>query len=68
MIGNDVDDDVKSQVVGLFDEGVEVLERAEQRVDADVVADVVSVVEPRGRKEGRHPQRIDAEPREVFEA
>jgi hypothetical protein len=46
---------------------VEVVERAEQRVDAGVVGHVVAEVGHRRRVERRHPDRVDAEPGEVVE-
>ena len=55
------------RLVGLVHELDEVAERAEARVDAVVVGDVVAVVAPRRRLERRQPERVDAEALEVVE-
>ena len=53
--------------VGVGHEAVEVVERAEHGIDVAVVADVVAEVEHRRRKNGREPDGVDAEPRQVVE-
>src|SRR5207248_2757888 len=45
----------------------EVLEVAEDRVDVAVVGDVVAEVSHRGAEEGRDPDGVDAQPRQVVE-
>ncbi len=67
MVGDQVDDDPQSQPVGRRHQGVEVIERAEQRVDIAVVADVVAVVRLRRALERRQPDGVGAEPRDVLE-
>ncbi len=48
--------------MGLCDQRIEVFERPEDRVDIDIVRDVVAEVPHRRREEGRYPDRIRAEP------
>ena len=50
------------------DQLVELRQRAEQRVDALVVADVVAVVGLRRRVDRREPQDVDAEVGQVVQA
>ncbi len=54
--------------MGLGDHRVEVVERAEARVDVTVVGDVVAAVGEFGRVERAEPERVDAERGEVAEA
>ncbi len=44
VVGHEIDDDADACVVGANDELVEVLKAAEERVDVDVVGDVVAGV------------------------
>ncbi len=71
LVGGVVDDEVHDQpeaaLVAAGDEGVEVGEGAEERVDVLVVADVVAVVVHRRAVDGREPQHVDAELGEVVE-
>ena len=71
LVGGVVDDQVHHQlhaaVVHAREQRVEVGERAEHRVDALVVADVVAVVVLRRGIDRREPEHVDAERREVVE-
>ncbi len=71
LVGGVVDDQVHHQPdavrVAPRDERVEVGQRAEERVDVLVVADVVAVVVHRGAVDRRQPEHVDAEPGEVVE-
>ena len=51
--------------MGLGQQGVEVLERAEDGVDVAVVGDVVAEVRHGRAEEGRDPDGIDAEPGQI---
>jgi hypothetical protein len=53
--------------VQVGDERVEIVERAEDRVDAFVVRDVVTVVRHRRREDRGQPDGVDAEVLEVVE-
>ncbi len=68
VVGHDVDDDLQAEAVGLGDQGVEVVERAEAWVDAARVGDVVAAVGELGRVEGAQPQGVHAQGGEVGEA
>ena len=53
--------------MGVGDQRVEVGQRAEQRIDAAIVGDVVAEIGHRRGEDRRQPDRVDAEPREVIE-
>ena len=65
VVGHDVDDDLDAGVVQRGDHLVEVVQRAEPRVDVAVVVDVVAAVGQRGRVERAQPDRVDAEVAQV---
>ena len=62
-----VDDDPDAALMRVLDEPVEVVERAEDRVDLPVLADVVAEVLHRRLEERGDPDRIDAEAGDVVE-
>src|SRR4051794_6565548 len=64
---DDVGDHAEVECVRLPDELVEVVERAEKRVDLDVVRDVVPVIRARRRVERRQPEGVDTELFEVLQ-
>jgi hypothetical protein len=67
VVGHDVDDQPDAARRGVGQQCVEVAERAETRVDVDVVSDVVpAVVQRRGVERGQ-PDRVDAEVDEVIQ-
>jgi hypothetical protein len=68
VVRDDVDDDLQAVPVGAREQVAEVAEGAVTRVDATVVGDVVPAVGPGRGEEGRQPERVDAEPREMAEA
>jgi hypothetical protein len=63
-----VDHDLQAQFVRAGDEGAEVFQRAEHRIDVTVVADVVAEVLHRALEEGRDPDAIGAERRDVVQS
>ena len=62
-----VDHDLQAQAVRLGDQLVEVGQVAEQRVDVAVVGDVVAEVLHRRGEEGRQPDDVHAQARDVVE-
>src|SRR5262245_33542869 len=48
-------------------EAVEFIQRAEQRIDVTVIADIVSEVGHRRRIDRRHPDRVDTEPAQIVQ-
>ena len=64
---HEVDQDPQAQAVGLLEHPVEVVERAEDRVDVAVVGDVVAIVLHRALEEGRDPDRVHAQRGHVVE-
>ncbi len=68
VVGHQVDDHLQAQPVGLGGHRVEVVQRAQPRVDVAVVVDVVAAVGEFGGVEGAQPQGIDAERGQVGQA
>ncbi len=62
-----VNDDLDAERVRLGDQRIEVGERAEDRIDVAIIRDVVAEVAHRRLEEGREPDRIDAEARDMIE-
>ncbi len=62
-----VDDDLESERVRALDQRVEVGERAEHRIDIAIIGDVVAEIAHRRGEEGRQPDRVDAEARDIVE-
>ena len=58
-----VDDHLEAEPVRLGDQRVEIVERAEHRIDVAIVGDVVAEILHRRLEEGRQPDRVDAERR-----
>jgi hypothetical protein len=67
VVQHQVGDDPDAALVGGRGEGLEVLDRAEGRVDAVEVGDVVPVVLERGRVDGHEPQAVHAQVAQVVE-
>jgi hypothetical protein len=64
---NKVGDQFQATTVSSPEEFVELLQRAEARLDVLVVADVVAAVVPRRRGDRREPDDIDAQVGQVVE-
>jgi hypothetical protein len=62
-----VDDDLEAKGVGALDQGVEILERAEDAVDVHVIGNVVAHVVLRALEDRRQPDSVDAEACDVVE-
>ena len=56
-----VDHHLQAEPVRLGDQGVEIGQRAEHRIDVAIVGDVVAEILHRRLEEGRNPDRIGAE-------
>src|SRR5689334_17892154 len=67
VVDDEIDQHADAAALGLSHELDEVAARAEPRIDAVVVRNVVAVVAARRRLEGREPHRVDAERLEVVE-
>ena len=61
VVGNEIDDHPEPETVGAGEHRIEVVERAEERVDVAVVGHVVARVLLRGRHERRQPDDVDPE-------
>ena len=68
VVGDQVDDHADAQLVRVRDQRVGVRERAEDRLDVAVVADVVARVRHRRRVERADPHRVDAQLAQVRQA
>ena len=67
VVHRQVDDEPDVRACSASTKAVEVVVDPEQRVDPVVVGDVVAVVLLRRDVEGRHPDRVHAESREVVD-
>jgi hypothetical protein len=67
MVHHEIDDHTQPPVVGGADECDEVAERAQPRVDAVEIRDVVAVIAVRGRVEGQEPEAGAAERLDVIQ-
>ena len=65
VVGDEVDDHLQAEAVGLGGQGVEVVEGAQAGVDVPVVGDVVAAVGEFGGVEGAQPQGVHAQRGEV---
>ena len=68
MAGNEVEQDLDTLVVSLFDEGKEVIVGAEARVHLVVVEDVVSAILPGTYEAGRHPDTVETDAADVIQS
>ena len=62
-----VDDHLQAERVRPRDERVEIRERAEDRVDVAIVGDIIAEVGHRRPEEGRQPNRLDTQARDMVE-
>ena len=67
VVEDHVEDDRDAALVGRGDEPVEVVHRAEQRIDRRVVGDVIAEVETGRRVDRREPDRVHPEAGDVVE-
>jgi hypothetical protein len=63
VVRDEVDEHADAAPVRLLEQMVEVVERAEDRIDVAVIGDVVAEIGHRGAIEGREPHRVDAQRR-----
>ena len=62
-----IDDDLHAERVRAGDERVEVGKRAEDRVDVAIIGHVIAEIGHRRPEEGRQPDRLDAQARDMVE-
>src|SRR5579859_4571899 len=67
VVRNEIQDDLDMLAVRLLNEVIEIRECAEEGVDVDVVADVVSEIHHRRWEDWRNPDGVHAEPLEVVQ-
>src|SRR5207247_7430082 len=67
VVGNKVEDELEVTLVGLLQQGIQVLERPEERMDTGVVANIIAKIRHRGRIAGGEPDGITAKPTEVVQ-
>ncbi len=68
VVRHEIQDDLEAARVSGLKERVEIGERAEQRMDGAVIADVVTKVPHRRGKDGRDPDRVDPQPRQMVKS
>ena len=67
VVGHEIEQHLHAAAVRRREQLVEVLQRAEQRVDLAVIGDVVAEIGHRRAEDRRQPDRVDAEFHEVIE-
>ena len=67
VVGHEVEDHFQAARMRVGQQGVEVGQRAEQRIDVAIVGDVVAEVGHRRGEDRREPDRIDAQFDQVIE-
>ena len=63
-----INDHLEPETVGVRDQAIEVLQRAEHRIDATVVLDVVAKILHWRRKERRQPDAVDTETGDMIQS
>ena len=63
-----IDDDPEVQALGFGHQAIEIVQRAEQGVDADIVGHVIAEIAHRRRVERRDPHRVGAQRGDVGQA
>jgi hypothetical protein len=67
VVRHEIEDQADAARVQRPNQPVEILERAEQRVDPDIIGDVVAEIRHRRRIDRRDPDRADPEPAEILD-
>src|SRR5690348_4598342 len=65
VVRNEIEDDLQAEFMRLCEQRIEILKRAEERIDAGVIRNVVAEVRHRGDEDWRNPDRIDANLNEI---
>jgi len=68
VVGNEIEQHLQAGAMRLGEQHIEVPQRAEQRIDVDVVGDVVAEIGHGRGKDRADPDRIDPEVDEVRQA
>ena len=68
VVGYEIQDDLEAPSVRRPKERVEVVERAEKRMDGAVIADVIPEVPHRRGKDGGDPNRVDSKTHQVLKS
>ena len=67
VVRHEVEDQADAALVQRRDQPVEVLERAEQGIDVDVIRDVIAEIGHRRGVDRRDPDRVDPEPAQIVD-
>ena len=67
VVGHEIDQHAHPAIGGLRHQPIEIIDRAEVRIDIGVIGDVVAPVRVRGGVDRTEPDAVDAEPRQVVE-
>jgi hypothetical protein len=68
VIGDEVENETNSGIVQSTKKKVEVIKRAEGRVDRAIIRDIVAEISERTSVDRRQPHRVDAEPLQIVNA
>src|SRR6266850_3657194 len=67
MIGDIIEQELHAARMNIGEQGIEVCQRAEDRIDVGIIADVVTEIRHRRRINRRDPDGVDAEPLKIIE-
>ena len=67
VVGHEVEQDLEPARMGLRQQIVEIGERAEARIDAAIIGDVIAEIGHRRGVDRRDPNRVDAEADQIVE-
>jgi len=67
VVGHEVEEQLESPAVYVGQQRIEVGHRAEKRMDAAVVGDIIAKVVHRRRKDGREPDSLHVEALDIVE-
>src|SRR5262245_27015727 len=67
VVGDEVENSLEAATVRFADQTVEIGKRAEQRIDAAIIRNVVAEIGHRRRIDRRNPDRVDTKPDEVVQ-
>src|SRR5262249_41576868 len=68
MVRHEIEDDANTALVKRARQSVEIAKRPEERIDIDIVGDVIAEVSHRRRVDRRQPDRVDPEPAQIIDA
>ena len=67
VVGDKVQDELEVALVGLVEQGVQILKGSEERMDIGVIGNVIAKIGHRRRIDGREPESVNTEPAQIIQ-